>query len=80
MKMDILKKAAALFLSGAMLTVSTHIPSHFMASDAAANKARVSVHDPSIIKDGNTYSRTGHVFQMDMPERIMWSSVICRKI
>ena len=94
MKMDILKKAAALILSGAMLTVSTHIPSHFMASDAAANKARVSVHDPSIIKDGNTYyifgshieaanlttSRTGHVFQMDMPERIMWSSVICRKI
>ncbi len=26
-----------------------------MRTDAAANKARVSVHDPSVIKDGNTY-------------------------
>ncbi len=55
MKMDILKKAAALALSGAMLIASTHISPPSMISDAAVNKARVSVHDPSVIKDGNTY-------------------------
>ena len=47
----ILHKAAALALSGAMLIVSPHISPQVITSDAAANKARVSVHD----KDG-TYS------------------------
>lgn len=55
MKVVILKKAAALVLSGAMLIVSLHISPQVITSDAAANKARVSVHDPSVIKDGNTY-------------------------
>jgi len=55
MKSDILKKAAALVLSGAMLMVSPHISPRVIKSDAAADKARVSVHDPSVIKDGNTY-------------------------
>ena len=87
MKINILKKTAALALSGAMLFASSHFLPSVMISDAAANKARVSVHDPSVIKDGNiislvrilrqlkpTISRTGHVFQMVKPERIMWSS------
>ena len=55
MKSDILKKAAALALSGAMMMISSHFSPAVMTSDAAANKARVSVHDPSVIKDGNTY-------------------------
>ena len=55
MKIDILKKTAALALSGAMLFASSHFLPSVMISDAAANKARVSVHDPSVIKDGNTY-------------------------
>ncbi|PWJ15483.1 hypothetical protein [Ruminococcus flavefaciens] len=50
----ILHKAAALALSGAMLIVSPHISPQVITSDAAANKARVSVHDPSVIKDGNS--------------------------
>ena len=37
MKMDILKKAAALALSGAMLIASTHISPPSMISDAAVN-------------------------------------------
>ena len=55
MKINILKKTAALALSGAMLFASSHFMPSVMISDAAANKARVSVHDPSVIKDGNTY-------------------------
>ena len=55
MKIDILKKTAALALSGAMLIASSHFMPSIMRSDAAAKKARVSVHDPSVIKDGNTY-------------------------
>ncbi len=56
MKKSFFKKAAALVLSGAMLLTAANFsfPSKLM-SDAAANKARVSVHDPSIIKDGSTY-------------------------
>ena len=52
MKIKHLKKAAALALSGAMLL--TAAPPR-INSDAAAKKSRVSVHDPSIIKDGSTY-------------------------
>ena len=56
MKITLLRKAAALVLSGTMLLTSGHISiSSEMTADAAANKARVSVHDPSVIKDGNTY-------------------------
>ena len=55
MKIDILKKTAALALSGAMLIASSHFMPSVMIADATANKARVSVHDPSVIKDGNTY-------------------------
>ena len=53
---DLLKKAAAVVLSGTMLMTSAHFtsPSEMLA-DAAANKSRVSVHDPSIIKAGDTY-------------------------
>ena len=39
MKSDILKKAAALAISGAMLIVSPHISPQVITSDAAANKA-----------------------------------------
>lgn len=56
MKPNLLKKAAAVVLSGAMLLTSAHIGlSSVLTTDAAANKARVSVHDPSVVKDGNTY-------------------------
>lgn len=56
MKPNLLKKAAAFVLSGAMLLTSAHIGlSSVLTTDAAANKARVSVHDPSVVKDGNTY-------------------------
>ena len=50
------KKTVSLILSGALMLVS--FPSLTAAnfnSDAAANKVRVSVHDPSIIKNGDTY-------------------------
>ncbi len=51
-----LKKLAAIVMSGTILfTASNVITPSVMTSDAAANKSRVSVHDPSIIKDGNTY-------------------------
>lgn len=56
MKPNLLKKATAFVLSGAMLLTSAHIGlSSVLTTDAAANKARVSVHDPSVVKDGNTY-------------------------
>lgn len=51
-----LKKAVAFVLSGAMLLSTAYIsPSPEMILYAATNKARVSVHDPSVVKDGNTY-------------------------
>ena len=52
MKPNLLKKAAAFVLSGVMLLTSAHIelPS-VLTTGAAANKARVSVHDPSVVKD-----------------------------
>ena len=53
---DLLKKAAAFVLSGTLLMTSAHftVPSE-MLTDAAVNKSRVSVHDPSVVKDGSTY-------------------------
>lgn len=56
MKRSFLKKAASVLLTGAMLMTLTNIslPTE-IESNAAASKARVSVHDPSVIKDGNTY-------------------------
>ncbi len=51
-----LKKAAAAALAGIfMFSASGVLCDSLIPSDAAANKSRVSVHDPSIIKDGNTY-------------------------
>ena len=51
-----LKKAVAFVLSCAMLLSTAYIsPSPEMILYAATNKARVSVHDPSVVKDGNTY-------------------------
>ena len=51
-----LKKAAAAALAGVfMFSASGVLCDSLIPSDAAANKSRVSVHDPSIIKDGNTY-------------------------
>lgn len=50
MKKNFFKKAAALFLSCAMMLAGT-LPN--AAMDVAAAKARVSVHDPSVFKDAN---------------------------
>ena len=43
MKLDILEKAAALALSGAIMMISSHFSPSVMTSDAAVNKVRVSV-------------------------------------
>jgi len=49
MKTIFLKKAAAFVLSGVMMFSAANFSPNFeMVSEAAANKARVSVHDPSI--------------------------------
>ncbi len=56
MKAKFIKKTVSLILSGALMLAT--LPSLTVAdysTDAAANKARVSVHDPSIIKNGDTY-------------------------
>ncbi len=56
MKAKFIKKIVSFILSGALIFAT--LPSINVAdlrSDAAANKARVSVHDPSIIKNGDTY-------------------------
>ena len=56
MKAKFSKKTVSLILSGAlMLTSFPTLTAANLTSDAAANKARVSVHDPSIIKNGDTY-------------------------
>ena len=56
MRMGILKKAVSVILSGVMLMTAANTASLSMDMTAeAAGKNRVSVHDPSIIKDGNTY-------------------------
>ena len=56
MKREFWKKAAALILSGTMLLTAANTASLSVGMTAeAAGKNRVSVHDPSIIKDGNTY-------------------------
>lgn len=64
MKKCIFRKTAALILSGTMMFLSNHvcIPTSIM-SEAASNKARVSVHDPSIIKaeDGTYYVWGSHI-------------------
>ncbi len=52
MKKKLFRKTVAFVLSGAMLFTFT---GGAYPSFAAANKSRVSVHDPSIIRDGNTY-------------------------
>lgn len=56
MKTRLFKKAVSLILSGTlMLTVFPSLTAADFSSDAAAGKTRVSVHDPSIIKNGDTY-------------------------
>lgn len=56
MKTRLFKKTVSLILSGTlMLTVFPSLTAADLSSDAAAGKTRVSVHDPSIIKNGDTY-------------------------
>ena len=56
MKAKFLRKTVNLILSGAlMLTTFTSHTAVNLNTDAAVNKVRVSVHDPSIIKNGDTY-------------------------
>ena len=75
MKENFIKKAAALILSGAMLfTASDFSPS--MTSDAAVNATRVSVHDPSIIKDpksGQYYVFGSHVDAAKSNDLLNWN-------
>ena len=50
------KKAAAIGISCALILCSARFsPGYKMSSEAAESKSRVSVHDPSVIKDGSTY-------------------------
>lgn len=56
MKTRLFKKTVSLILSGTlMLTVFPSLTAADFSSDAAAGKTRVSVHDPSIIKNDDTY-------------------------
>lgn len=56
MKTRLFKKTVSLILSGTLsLTVFPSLTAADFSSDAAAGKTRVSVHDPSIIKNGDTY-------------------------
>ncbi len=56
MKAKFFKRTVSLILSGAlMLTALPSLTAADLSTDAAVNKARVSVHDPSIIKNGDTY-------------------------
>ena len=56
MKIGIFRKAVSAAVSGALLlsAVFASAPA-LITTDAASNKSRVSVHDPSIIKNGDTY-------------------------
>ena len=56
MQAKFLQKALSAVTSAAvMLSAGAFFTPSAMPSDAAANKSRVSVHDPSVIKDGSTY-------------------------
>lgn len=56
MKSKFFKKTVSLILSTTLMLISfPTLTAANLNSDAAANKARVSVHDPSIIKNGDTY-------------------------
>ena len=56
MKAKFFKRTVSLMLSGAlMFTALPSLTAVNLSLDAAVNKARVSVHDPSIIKNGDTY-------------------------
>ena len=48
-------KAAAGIIAGAIIFTSANFPMKPVSTADAANKSRVSVHDPSIIKNGDTY-------------------------
>ena len=64
MKKGIFQKTISLILSGTMMFLSAHLClSESITSEAASNKARVSVHDPSIIKanDGTYYVWGSHI-------------------
>ena len=51
-----IKKAAALLAASAVMLTAAHFPMKQPRFEAdAASKARVSVHDPSIIKNGSIY-------------------------
>ena len=56
MKKGIFRKAVSAAISGALLlsAVFTAVPAP-VTTDAVADKSRVSVHDPSIVKNGDTY-------------------------
>ena len=56
MRKGILKKTAAAFITAAMLLTPSGLPTKKTATaDAASARSRVSVHDPSVVKNGNTY-------------------------
>ena len=55
MKTNIIKKAASFILSGTLLFSAAHTAFPSAMHTDAADKSRVSVHDPSIVKDGDSY-------------------------
>ena len=56
MKIGIFRKAVSAAVSGALLLSAAFASAPaLITTDAASNKSRVSVHDPSIIKNGDTY-------------------------
>ena len=55
MRTTIIRKAAALVLSGIIMLGSANSFPQSVPSEAAGTKSRVSVHDPSVVKAGDTY-------------------------
>lgn len=55
MRNNIFRKAISVAISGVMLVSAAFSAYPYAIADAASYKSRVSVHDPSIVKDGDTY-------------------------
>ncbi len=76
MKKSIFRNAAAFILSGTMLFFSSRVsPELSIRSDAASNKTRVAVHDPSIVKldDGSYYIIGSHLGAARSTDLVNWT-------
>ena len=75
MSIDLFKKSAAFLLSGTLLLTAAHFPQRTAnVSVAAGARSRVSVHDPSVIKDGSTYYVFGsHIDAAKTTDLMNWN-------